>query len=72
MRTMPASRFKERCLALLDSVDPEGILITKRGKPVAKLVPVSVASSELIGSLKAKIRIKGDVMSTGVRGRARS
>ncbi len=34
-----AARFKERCLALLDEVDPEGIVITKRGKPVAKLIP---------------------------------
>ena len=35
-----AAKFKEQCLALLDRVDPDGILITKHGKPVAKLVPV--------------------------------
>jgi prevent-host-death family protein len=35
-----AAKFKEQCLKLLDEVDPEGILVTKRGKPVARLIPV--------------------------------
>jgi prevent-host-death family protein len=35
---MPAAKFKEHCLAILDEVDEEGIVITKRGKPVAKLI----------------------------------
>ena len=40
MKTIGAAEFKAHCLRLLDEVGPEGILITKRGKPVAKLVPV--------------------------------
>ena len=40
MKSVPAAKFKEQCLALLDQVDPEGIVITKHGKPVAKLVPI--------------------------------
>ena len=45
MKTVPALKFKEQCLALLDHVDPEGILITKHGKPVAKLVPVHTGNA---------------------------
>jgi prevent-host-death family protein len=39
MKQMPAAKFKEHCLAILDEVDEDGIVITKRGKPVAKLIP---------------------------------
>ena len=65
MKHVPAAKFKETCLALLDQVDPEGIVITKRGKPVAKLIPFATDSSDLIGALPGKVRIKGDIMSTG-------
>ncbi len=65
MKHVPAAKFKETCLALLDQVDPEGIVITKHGKPVAKLIPCAADSSDLIGSLSKKVRIKGDIMSTG-------
>jgi prevent-host-death family protein len=56
--TLPAAKFKEQCLSLLDRVDPDGILITKHGKPVAKLVPVHTDNANLIGSLKGKIKIR--------------
>jgi len=65
MKRVPAAKFKETCLALLDQVDPEGIVITKHGKPVAKLIPFATDSSDLIGALSKKVRIKGDIMSTG-------
>jgi prevent-host-death family protein len=57
MKTIAAAKFKEQCLKLLDEVDQEGIVITKRGKPVAKLVPIEtrVSHAHLIGSLKGKI-----------------
>jgi antitoxin (DNA-binding transcriptional repressor) of toxin-antitoxin stability system len=48
-------------------VDPEGIVITKRGKPVAKLIPFGAGSADLIGSLKGKLRIKGEILSTGIK-----
>jgi prevent-host-death family protein len=67
MKQIPAAKFKEQCLAILDEVDEEGIVITKRGKPVAKLVPIRAESAELIGALKDKLEIKGDIISTGVR-----
>ena len=65
MKRIPAGKFKETCLALLDSVDPEGIVITKHGKPVARLTPFSADSASLIGALAGKVRITGDILSTG-------
>ena len=72
MKQIAAAKFKERCLSILDRVDPDGIVITKRGKPVAKLIPIRAASASLIGSLKGKLRIKGDILSTGARWDAQS
>lgn len=66
MKQIGAAKFKEQCLALLDEVDEEGIVITKRGKPVAKLISIQAESAELIGSLRGKVAVKGDVLSTGV------
>ncbi len=42
MRTIPAARFKAQCLKLLDDVAETGetIVVTKRGKPVARLEPI--------------------------------
>ncbi len=71
-RTIAAAQFKEKCLAILDRVDPDGIVITKRGRPVAKLIPVARTSEHLIGSLRGKIRVTGDIMSTGVKWDAES
>ena len=67
MKQIPAARFKATCLFLLDRVGPEGIVITKRGKPVARLLPIRTTSAELIGRLKGKVRVKGDTLSTGLR-----
>ena len=72
MKSVPAAKFKETCLALLDEVDPEGIIITKRGKPVAKLIPFTADSSDLIGALSGKLRITGDIMSTRAKWDAES
>jgi len=65
MKTIPAAKSKAQCLSLLDRVTPEGIVITKHGKPVAKLIAISAESGALIGSLKGKIQIKGNILSTG-------
>jgi prevent-host-death family protein len=67
VKKIAAAKFKEQCLALLDQVGAEGIVITKHGRPVARLVPAGTESASLIGSLKSKLRIKGSVLSTGVR-----
>jgi prevent-host-death family protein len=65
MKTIGAAEFKAHCLALLDEVDADGIVITKHGKAVAKLIPIETQSKDLIGSLAGKIAIKGDLLTTG-------
>ena len=72
MKTVAATQFKAQCLSLLERVGPEGIVITKHGKPVAKLIPIRVDSSELIGSLAGRITVKGRILSTGLRWDAES
>jgi len=72
METMGATEFKQKCLAVLDRVDADGIVITKHGKPVARLMPVEAGSRELIGSLSGKIRVRGDLLTTGLRWHAES
>ena len=72
MQKINASKLKEQCLALLENLQPEGILITKHGKPVARLVPASLDCAELIGSMKDKIQIHGDIFSTGIKWDAES
>jgi prevent-host-death family protein len=66
MKTVAAARFKEQCLSILDHLDQDGLVITKHGKPVARLLPIERASADLIGSLQGAIQIEGDIMSTGV------
>jgi antitoxin (DNA-binding transcriptional repressor) of toxin-antitoxin stability system len=48
------------------------VSFTKHGKPVAKLVPVHTDNANLIGSFKGKIKIKGNILTTGVKWDAES
>ena len=66
MKKIAAAKFKEQCLAILDRLEPEGIVITKHGKPVAKVIPVEVASADLIGRLEGRIRVNGEILTTGL------
>ncbi len=66
MKTIDAAEFKEQCLALLDNLDQEGLVVTRRGKPVARLIPFEHRHAELIGSLRHKVIIRGDILSTGI------
>ena len=66
MNTIGAAKFKEQCLALLDQIDDEGIVVTKRGKPVARVLPYREHDGDLIGSLRHKIKVHGDILTTGV------
>lgn len=67
-KTMPAGVFKASCLAVMDEVQAkcETVIITKRGKPVAKLVPVEAERDEIFGFMKGKLAIVGDVVSPAV------
>lgn len=72
MKTINISDFKQRCLALLEELEPEGLVITKYGKPLAKVVPFERDCASLIGTLKGKILVKGDIMTTGLKWDAQS
>ncbi|HEX2721410.1 MAG TPA: type II toxin-antitoxin system Phd/YefM family antitoxin [Gemmatimonadaceae bacterium] len=67
MKQIGAAKFKEQCLSILDRLDSEGLVITKHGKPVARLMPFERVSGNLIGSLRGRIRIKGDALTTGLQ-----
>lgn len=63
-----AGEFKTKCLGLIDEVHSKRrpITITKRGKPVARLVPVLIQEDEkdtIFGFFKGKGRIVGDIVS---------
>jgi prevent-host-death family protein len=64
-RTIKASEFKAKCLTLIDEVADTGdaIVITKNGKPLAKLVPHQVPKRSPLGVWKGKVIIKGDIIS---------
>ena len=67
MREIAISKFKATCLAVLDEVDKthESIRITRRGKPIAQIVP-STASSKIVdamGCMIGRIQILGDIVS---------
>lgn len=65
MKKMAAGAFKANCLAVMDEVQAKRVtvVITKHGKPVAKLVPVETKSDDLFGFLRGKVTIVGDVVS---------
>ena len=65
MNEIDAAKFKEQCLALLDQVDADGLIVTKHGRPVARVIPYGNQGVDLIGSLRHKIKIRGNVFSTG-------
>jgi prevent-host-death family protein len=65
MKTIPAGKFKAQCLAIMDEVQAkhQAVVITKRGKPVAKLVPVEKEKDDIFGFFKGKIKVAGDIVS---------
>jgi len=66
---IPAAQFKAECLKLMDQVAKRHteIIITKRGRPVARLVPVSPESpkskSGVWGWMKDSVEVLGDIVS---------
>jgi antitoxin (DNA-binding transcriptional repressor) of toxin-antitoxin stability system len=54
------SKFKEQCLSLLDHLDPEGIVVTKHGKAVARVIPLvtrdkKIRKSKLVPIARASL-----------------
>jgi len=65
LRQVSAADFKANCLRLMDEVAQrrQPIIVTKRGKPVAKLVPADDEPVDLFGYMAGTIKIVGDVTS---------
>jgi prevent-host-death family protein len=64
MVKMPAGEFKAKCLKIMDQVKNyhEEVIITKHGKPVAKLVPVEEKKAkQVFGFLKGTVKIHEDI-----------
>ena len=68
-RNVMASTFKQQCLALLDEVarTKVGLVVTKRGKPVARVVPVTEEDRgrPTLGSVTLLATDDADYFSTG-------
>jgi len=65
VRSMPAAAFKARCLKVMDEVERtrKELVITKRGVPVAKIVPVDGRAPEIFDCMTKTARIAGDVLA---------
>jgi prevent-host-death family protein len=63
-RAVTASEFKARCLQLMDEVNDTGeeIVITKRGRPVSRLVPYRERPKTLLGLYAGEMKILGDII----------
>ena len=64
-KTIAAGEFKAKCLSLMDEVERTGepLVITKRGRPVARLVPEPPERNSLFGMMRGSVIIKGDIIS---------
>ncbi len=72
MKKIEAAEFKHRCLELVDHLSVDGLIITRDGVPVAHVLPYVRNDGDLIGSLRGKIKIKGDTLTTGCQWEAAS
>jgi antitoxin (DNA-binding transcriptional repressor) of toxin-antitoxin stability system len=72
MKRLNVSEFREKCLSLLDQLPAEGVVITKRGQAIARVLPMRKDHADLIGKLAGILEIRGDVMSTGEKWDAES
>ena len=63
-RTIKASEFKAKCLKLMDEVAETGdeLIVSKNGRPVARLVPYRRKPKSLFGIDRGKIEILGDIV----------
>lgn len=66
MKEIAAGQFKNQCLALMDEVQQTGepLVVTKRGKPVVKLVPIIRDDDDFFDSMKGRVTVTGDIINT--------
>jgi len=72
MKKIPAGEFKARCLKIMEDVRSRRVpvVITKKGRPVAKLVPADEEAADVFGCMAGTAEIKGDVEAPVVPARA--
>lgn len=65
LKKLSAAEFKTHCLSVMDEVSStrQPVLITKRGRPAAKLVPPDDAADDFTGPLECVVRIVSDIES---------
>jgi prevent-host-death family protein len=68
MKKMQASVFKARCLKVMERVQKTGepVIVTKRGKPMVKVLPAEQKRNDLFGFMKGRMEIVGDIESPAV------
>jgi prevent-host-death family protein len=64
MREIPAGEFKAKCLHLLNNVSDRKVryIITKRGKPVAQLIPLPAPKAGIFSDITPTFEITGDII----------
>jgi prevent-host-death family protein len=65
MKQMRASAFKARCLAVMDDIQATGepVIVTKRGKPVVKVISIKPENDDIFGCMADEVEIVGDIES---------
>ena len=63
--SVPAAQFKAHCLSLLERVrqSRRSIIVTKHGRPVAKVVPFPTQPRAILGFSKGTVAILGDIVA---------
>jgi prevent-host-death family protein len=67
-KSLNISEFRSQCLTLLDHLPEAGVVITKRGRPVARVLPIQEKKTDnqhMFGALKGVLEIQGGIFSTG-------
>lgn len=65
MKTVPATKFKNQCLAVLDEVQRTRlpVVVTRHGKPVAQIGPVASTNARGGNPIKGSIEYEGDLIT---------
>ncbi len=65
MKRMQASAFKTKCLTVMNDVQATGepVIVTKRGKPVVKVIPAEPEKGDILGFMAGEFEIVGDIES---------
>ncbi len=65
MKRMQASAFKAKCLTVMNEIQATGepVIVTKRGKPVVKVIPAEPEKGDILGFMAGEFDIVGDIES---------